>query len=231
LHNAHEWILLPQGVNFHYVVRTTPTYKFLRDNPSASAYTDGLDKYEVYGLVSDPASGFFTSTIQETAIESGVDLEHPVTVEQTSIHVEPGFAKVLPVDLAVTAYAPKLISSGKTFTYTLVFGNSGGTAATGVSLRVRKPDNTDLVSAPGFAPIGSNEYRYKASSMDVADSVPSIIVVRTHSQLSVGTLLELSATISDDGTHGIDGVLANNQVTVTTRISTEVFLPLVRREE
>lgn len=231
LHNAHEWILLPEGISFHYIVRSTSTYKFLRDNPKMAAYTDSLDGYEVYGLLSDPATGFFTSTTRRTAIESGSALEHAVSIGQTSIQVGPGITKVLPIDMALTVYAPELVFSGELITYTLIFGNSGGTTATGVNLRVRKPDNTDLISAPGFSPIGNNEYSYQVSSMGIADGINVVFVVRAHSGLSVGTPLTLTATIGDDGTHGLDGVPANNQVVVVSRTSTRVFLPLVMKEE
>lgn len=232
LYNAHEWILLPQGTSFHYVVRSAATYKFLKDNPGAIAYTDGRDGYEVYGLVSNPTTGFSTSTIQRATIGSGVNLEHPISMSgQTSIQIGSAITKPLPIDLAVAAYAPSLVSPGEVITYSLTFGNSGGTTATGFNLRVRKPDNTDFVSAPGFSPIGNSEYSYQVSSVDIADSLQAVFVVRAYTGLNVGTPLELLATVSDDGTHGTDNVPGNNQVTVTSRISTKVFLPVAMKEE
>jgi hypothetical protein len=231
--NAHEWILLPQGIPYHYIVRSTSTSKFLEENPDLAAHTDGQDKYEVYGLVSDPVQGFSTSPLQPVNIAGGVDFEHSVSVTggPSPIQVGPPVARTLPVDLSVAAAAPELVAPGELITYLLRFGNSGGTSATSVRLEVETPANTDLVSAPGFTAIGANSYRYTVAAMGIAESSEAILTVRVRPGTPVGTPLIMHANIADDAAHGPDAVPGNNQATTTSYASSRVWLPIVRNGE
>lgn len=231
LGNAHEWILLPEGIDFQYVVRSTATDKFLRDNPDLLAHTDGIDGYAVRGLISNPATGFHHSSEVLDSIGSGTDLEHHVMIDPGAdlIEIDNGSTTILPVDLAVVGTAPALATPGDIISYTLAFGNSGGSAAGGVYLVVQLPQHTEFVSAPGFVPMGGGEYLYEKGAMDVADGEYPMVQVRVDPEAPPGTPIDLTATVGDDGSHGPDGVPGNNQVTVRTMIGTRLFLPLVTR--
>ena len=227
--NAHEWILLPQGIPFHYIVRSTSTSKFLEENPNLATHTDGQDAYEVYGLISDPAQGFSTSPLQQVSIASGVDFEHSVSASSGSPSIQIGLpvARILPVDLTVAAAAPALVAPDESITYVLKFGNSGGTGATNINLEIEQPTNTDLVSAPGFTMIGANKYQYSVAAMGIAESSQATFTVRVRAGTPVGTPLVMRASIADDATHGLDSVPGNNEVTLTSHASSQIWLPMI----
>lgn len=233
LRNAHEWILLPEGIAYHYVVRSTSNQKFLEENPDLAIHTSGQDTYEVYGLLSDPAQGFSTSPLQQVNIASGVDLEHSVSIEggPSPIHVGPPVATTLPVDLCVAAAAPELVAPGDLATYLLRFGNSGGTSATNIELEIEQPGHTDLVSAPGFTMVDVDKYRYAVAAMEIAESAEATFTVRVRPSTSAGTPLVMRASIADDATHGPDIVPGNNQIVFISHVSRSVWLPIVATGE
>ena len=204
LMNSHEWILLPKGTPFKYVVRSASTAKFLEENPDAAMLTTGMDSYSVHGLISDPVNGFITSTTLQEDITSGQNLEHPVVInsEGTTIEIQPAQETNLPLDLSVAVQAPTTVKSRETISYLLSYGNTGGTPGTEVLLKIKIPNEAGLVSAEGFLDIGNNEYLLSIPSMDILKSQMAIVTVQLPDDLHSGEEVEFTAQIGDDGLHG-----------------------------
>jgi M6 family metalloprotease-like protein len=230
--NSHEWILLPAGTGFHYTVRSAPTQAFLVDNPDLAAHTEGSDSYVVYGLVSDPASGFHAGPTQTVAVPRGVDMEHAVIpVGSTEVQIGPAQPKMWPMDLAVEASGPSLMAPGAQAAYSLRFGSTGGSMASNVRLDVTLPTNTDLVSAPGFSQVGPDRLAYQVASLAPAEVQYAQVTLRLHPGTPHGTPLLFQARVSDDGSHGPDRVPGDNEVTLTAHAGTQVWFPIVLRPE
>lgn len=225
--NSNEWILLPEGIDYRYVVRSLSTAQFLQDYPEALAYTSGVDSYQIYGLGGNPGSGYFTNTPQTVSIASGLDYEHTLAVSQVSDTLEVGVATpaVLSYDLSVSLQVPPRLVCGNDLPITLTYGNSGGSLSEPATLRISIPEGMELLENSSFTYLDDSLYSLNVPALEPGSSNIIEYVLRPHAciigEVNVWSDLYANQPASQDL------VLENNFASVFTSINVEIFLPAI----
>jgi uncharacterized repeat protein (TIGR01451 family) len=129
------------------------------------------------------------------------------------------FAADLSVDVSD---APDPVEAGGHLSYTITVANSGPGRATGVSLAdYFSYQTTKLVSwsqdsGPDFALSGCCEYTPRAEgTLAAGESATFTLVVRVKGDITAGTLIENTATVSSDASEPAPG---NNSASATTTV-------------
>lgn len=228
--NSNEWILLPEGIDYRYVVRSLSTAQFLQDYPEALAYTTGVDSYQIYGLGGNPGSGYFTNTPQTVSIASGLDYEHTLAVSQVSDTLEVGVATpaVLFYDLSVSLQVPPRLVCGNDIPITLTYGNSGGSLSEPATLRISIPEGMELLENSSFTYLDDSLYSLNVPALEPGSS--SIIEYVLHTGACITGEVNLWSDIYANEPMVQDLVLENNFASVSTMINVEIFLPAIFTE-
>ncbi|MAT45270.1 MAG: hypothetical protein CL609_23320, partial [Anaerolineaceae bacterium] len=127
-------------------------------------------------------------------------------------------------DLSISKNGKALIEPGDSIPYTITYANSGYAPATQVVITEALPDNTTIntaLSDPTWVQIGStNQYTYTLSELASGANGEVIFAVDVNDPIPDGTASVINmASISDDGTHGMDPQTENNTGTFTSLFS------------
>jgi hypothetical protein len=225
--NSNEWILLPEGIDYHYVVRSLSTAQFLQDYPEALAYTSGVDSYRIYGLGGNPSSGYFTNFPQTVSIASGLDYEHTLAVSQVSEILEVGAANpaVLSYDLSVSLQVPPRLACGNDIPIRLTYGNSGGSISEPATLRISIPEGMELLENPPFIYVEDNLFRLDVPALEPGSTVSIEYVIRPSACMTGDVNLWSDLYVNDPTMQ--DLVLENNFTTTTINLYSEIFIPVI----
>lgn len=228
--NSNEWILLPEGIDYHYVVRSLSTAQFLQDYPEALAYTSGVDSYQIYGLGGNPSSGYFTNDPQKVSIASGLEYEHTLVVSQLSETLEVGAAApaVLSYDLTVSLQAPSRLACGNDIPIKLTYGNSGGSLSEPATLRISIPEGMELLENSPFIYVEDNMFRLDVPALEPGSTHIIEYVLRPSACMTGEVNLWSDFYVNEPTMQ--DLVLENNFASVSTMINVEIYLPAIFTE-
>lgn len=121
-----------------------------------------------------------------------------------------------------------LVSAGASLTYTLRFGNVGGSLATNVVISDVLPSellNVSVQSSLAVTPMGDVPPSWYVGDLGPMQGGTITITGIVHSALSQGTVITNTASVAGDGIEDV----RNNVGVIVTTIPMRVFLPAVAR--
>ncbi len=128
-------------------------------------------------------------------------------------------------DLSLTKTGVAVVSPGMAVQYTLTYSNTGFNTANNVIITETLPENTTFdaaMSDPGWAQIGAtNQYTFSIGSLAKGSSGSATFAIVINSSIPEGTLgISNTASITDDGSQGVDPNPINNIANFESLFST-----------
>ncbi|WP_257387372.1 beta strand repeat-containing protein [Tahibacter caeni] len=223
---------------------TTPANTSLRFQVAASNSASG--PFNFVGPDGTAGTFFTTSGASLSQFNGNRYLKYRAYLATTNTAVTPTlndatvcFVDLAPPDLSLTmSDGGASVAPGGTVSYTLGYANGGGQAATGVVLTETVPANGTFnagASTAGWSCTPNNNAGSTCTlaigSVAGAGSGNASFAVTVGNPVAAGvTQLSNTASIADDGTHGVDATPGNNSASDTTPVNAAPDLTLTKSD-
>ena len=115
------------------------------------------------------------------------------------------------------------MAPGETLSYTLRFGNPGGSAASNLALSVPLPAGTSLVAASGGGTLSNGSVMWNVGALAAGTAGQRTLVVQVAPAMAVGSAVSVAADLRDTST-GRSLARATSVATVLASASTQMTL-------
>ncbi|MDM8531343.1 hypothetical protein QUF63_09225 [Anaerolineales bacterium HSG25] len=209
------------GTTDETILITVTNGLFVANPPTMSLSLAGGERQDVIFSVSIPATatiGYRDTTGILAVLESDPTLRDIATFVTTV---------VIPPDLAVVKGFYPNAQAGEVITYGLVYVNQvPNSIATGVVITETLPQFTTYVGDPNlWQPVpGTRKYRHEIGTLNFGGNTV-IFQVKIDDDLPVFTVFDNIAEIADDGTHGPEDIIIDNNSQITTMITDGTTIP------